>query len=126
MNEMIASSIPVQTRKPLNYGIHVRLDENGRLLLSDPSRADLAVADNDPKVKTPASFILPIGRGAIVFEHRLTAHATRVFEATSILMEDELAHCPAPLWSSVLGLYQEVPEWLGLMWFFVQTTNRRV
>ena len=32
-------------------------------------------------------------------------------------MEDELAHCPAPLWSSVLGLYQEVPEWLGLMWF---------
>lgn len=53
MNEMIASSIPVQTRKPLNYGIHVRLDENWRLLLSDPSRADLAVADMTQKSKRP-------------------------------------------------------------------------
>lgn len=112
-------NIPTRSRNPLNYGIRLWLDEGGRLLLSDPTRFDISEA------QTPQSFVLPVGQGGILFEHRLTACFTRVFEATSILTEAELAHCPAPLWSSVLGLYQEVPEWFRLMWFFVQATNRR-
>lgn len=111
--------IQKRSTHPLNYGIELWIDEGGRLLLSDPSRFD----DNHPHAQTPQSFVLPIGKGGILFEHRLTACFKRVFEATSILTEVELAHCQAPLWSSVLGRYQEVPEWLALMWFFVQAAN---
>lgn len=111
--------MPNRSRNPLHFSINLWLDEGGRLLLSDPSRFDYPGSP-----PAPQSFVIPIGKGGILFEHRLTACFTRVFEATSILTESELAHCPAPLWSSVLGLYREVPEWFALMWFFVQATNR--
>lgn len=111
--------IQKRSTHPLNYGIELWIDEGGRLLLSDPSRFDAPTSNQ----QAAQSFILPIGKGGILFEHRLTACFKRVFEATSILTEVELAHCQAPLWSSVLGRYQEVPEWLALMWFFVQAAN---
>lgn len=93
------------SRNPCDYGIQLWLDEGGRLFATDPSRFRFQRKHSQPIPAQP--FMIPIGNGAIYFEYRITLRATRVFEATSILTETELANNPVALWSDVLGLHQE-------------------
>lgn len=90
---------------PSDWGIEMWIDENGRLMISDPSfliNAQTNFADlTQPE---PKPFRLPIGQFEIVFEHKLTLKGRRVFLAIEILPSDCQKLNQLPLWSDVLGL----------------------